>query len=173
MNRYDHGGYCCGMKHLAGFDACFVEPYFTQTRVDKRHREVLRDLTLKLEAENGYFGGGTLVEVVLQNYQNDVWGNVLLNRGFKLVNSFFNNNSGNNVYIYHKAPPTKPTGEVHRPYKQHEELSENPEVVGDWQRPQSTTPPPRYAPMTPPDVHIEDLPWEPTQPVNAARVRRG
>lgn len=152
MRSSPHGGYCCGISHINGFGTAYLDSYMTQERLDTKNNNNLRTLNSLLEDQNGWRGEAILAEVVLREHQNRVWSNVLLNRGFKLVNSFFNANSGNNLYIYHKAPPTKPhlnTSVRFDDYTQIEELSNSPEVVGDWQRNQQPTPQPTPQPAAP------------------------
>ena len=130
---YNHGGGCCGVQHVQGFSAFYEEKSFPKERVDKCNSSSISSLDSIISGNRGWVGKAILAEVVLTEEQKAVHGNALLNRGFHIVSSFHNNNSGNNVYIFHKAPPPKKEGMAFlNKYKQLEELSQTPEVVGEW-----------------------------------------
>lgn len=84
-----HGGSCCGMRHLRGFNANDTEE------------------RLRREVENCYPANrGGLIEAVLTNSQCNSPGTrhipeALQRIGFKLVSRFKNPNSGNICNVFH------------------------------------------------------------------------
>lgn len=89
----DHGGACCGIRHLVGFG-----PYDTA-----------EDILVQLAKTRQGDDKGMLVEAVVTNSQLNRYRNIapaLRDAGFKLVTRFKNPNSGNvcNVFHYNKVP---------------------------------------------------------------------
>lgn len=89
-----HGGFCCGMRHLAGFNSRDTE-------------ESIREEVRKAMAARA-----GVVEVVLTNRQcrearTQHIPEILQRVGFKLVSRFKNPNSGNicNVFHYNQKDP--------------------------------------------------------------------
>lgn len=95
----DHGGNCCGIKHLFYFPADYNGD---------------RDAFLKSELEGicEYFDNYDdedyspdtwqgAVEVVLASYQLEEWRKVVEDYGFKEVFSFHNSNSGNRCHVFY------------------------------------------------------------------------
>jgi len=121
MKLFFHGGKCCGIKHIEGFNAtpdslvCAEEeghfrdndsmgwdvtteyPFFTAGAPEETGRERLdRYLNYLLEHRPG-----GIVEVVLVHYQKEMWHDLLTEKGFKIVSQTLNSNSSNVIYVYH------------------------------------------------------------------------
>jgi hypothetical protein len=107
MNIDDHGGQCCGIRHIYAMD---------HSSVDELDRYISN-----LDRANNVGGpdSGRLIEIVLSERQVTGEGNggwhhsvrdaggwpaVLAARGFRLVSRFNNANSGRNCYIFHRVP---------------------------------------------------------------------
>lgn len=101
-----HGGWCCGVKHIWNFDL----------ENSKKNLETLKGFLagkLQLEVSNRADGRPTknmvyssdyragVYEVCLKELQWALYHDGLLKIGFKVVNEFYNPNSGNMVRIYH------------------------------------------------------------------------
>lgn len=85
----NHGGMCCGIKHIYNFNAPVNE-------------HTIAELKRKTKEESQC--GRTrciLVEAVLITRQKNRWEKHLLDIGYKKVNSFTNRNSGNKCHVYH------------------------------------------------------------------------
>ena len=87
MYLSNHGGGCCGMRHIYGFADC----------TDADLGRSLKDLPQ-----------GRCAEVCLTTYQKRTWHDRLKKRGFKYVYAFRNANSGNTVHIYLYASSERP-----------------------------------------------------------------
>lgn len=158
MKTSTHNGSCCGINHIHGFSIYYLSEGWTQERLDKANATQLAALETQLNQRKGWIGGGIMAEVVLTQNQKAVWHNALLNRGFTLVNSFFNGNSGNDLFVYHKAPPARGVGPYER-FTQMEELSDTLVVVGDWvgERPDMNAPAAARAPLLQQAFDVVDL----------------
>ena len=96
MLRHQHGGDCCGITHISGF----------QLDNEGTKAGTLRSLDTELEVIEAQVGaapceGSRLVEAVLAGGQIPMWEKDLLDRGFARVSSFKNANSGNTCVVYH------------------------------------------------------------------------
>lgn len=91
MEIRNHGGNCCGMRHLVGFEYPDVLTY-----------KMFTDLKARVQA----VPEGRTIEVILIDSQARVWGPALAKIGFKHVYRFRNANSRNvcNVFLYHNDP---------------------------------------------------------------------
>ncbi len=106
VNLLNHGGYCCGMRHIQGFNGY------------DRNRDVPRPIPYSPRTETGYerlkrlvfscnqrgAASGRLIEVVLTNQQcrsNPQLLQDLKEIGFDLVNRFRNANSRSICNIFH------------------------------------------------------------------------
>lgn len=112
MRRAAHGGQCCGMDHISGFEECNEDnKNELQRKIDeiKRHRPggciecVLIDQQLSGEPRQERIYGGM---------QHNVggWGPHLHALGFRLVHRFRNSNHGNWCNVFHLAygQPARP-----------------------------------------------------------------
>lgn len=99
MYHQTHGGGCCGMGHI--YSMGLFEP------TDEMKADKLSMLNCYIEElqedliDDEIIGDSFLLEVVINAAQRKGWGVLLTERGFKEVNSFNNNNTGNTCYIYH------------------------------------------------------------------------
>lgn len=124
-----HGGKCCGVKHIYGFD---WHPMIGEMPAETFERE-----------EHEYCGGGGagwqhlmpgknffkgkapkekpldrldrlleyckeeqpkgLIEITLVKSQKEMWHKYLEERDFEIVNEFKNSNSGATIWVYHKV----------------------------------------------------------------------
>jgi hypothetical protein len=93
MDMVEHGGQCCGIRTIFGFD------HGTVAELDA-HIARLDDMT-----NIGGVGATRMVEVVLSERQvtPGVWPRHLAERGFRLVSRFLNANSGRKCYVFHRA----------------------------------------------------------------------
>ena len=118
MNCEEHGGYCCGMSHVWGF----------QTVTDKVTEDLMGTITSRVlrveeEATENYDYEedeedvpwkvfGHCIEIVLTDSQmlHSGWAPVLKEKGFKLCDRWFNDNSGNycNLLTYKTKEPETP-----------------------------------------------------------------
>lgn len=107
MEYERHGGSCCGISHVFGFD------YATEDALD----EIIRDHDVG--AEHGSPGSRTLEAVLSERQVNPNlgrnramimpsvwarggWAPILFEKGFRLVGRFNNSNSDQNCYIFHR-----------------------------------------------------------------------
>lgn len=105
---YNHGGNCCGMKHIWGLG---VEDLVTKRTFIKEKLE----RNLNGVGNNGIFYSNTacfLTEIVLTDEQMGSMPKLLQSMkelGFRRVSRFLNPNSGNvcNVFHSHKEPIVK------------------------------------------------------------------
>lgn len=117
MKLVNHGGKCCGIRHIYHFPAR-VE---NQTGVIAHDRSLVGagvtrsgvealDMLLEhfetTENRTGGFGHGDresrVLEVVLTDSQTRVWGTTLEERRFRKVVRFQNDNTGNFCNVYHR-----------------------------------------------------------------------
>lgn len=124
MRLLFHGGMCCGIKHLKGFDK-------PENKVGAQEKKRLRNedqFGYAVNSELDFFTDEAPVETQLQRLdrilafvkkqrprgivevvlakghyidQPGHWNDILINRGFKVVNSCKNSNSGNKIFVYH------------------------------------------------------------------------
>lgn len=87
----NHGGSCCGVKHLHSFR--------TPLNFTMGHMTQLRQMVSRVRQ-------GTSIEVVLTDTQSALWAPSLVKIGFKPVFRFRNSNSGRllTVFFYHPSP---------------------------------------------------------------------
>lgn len=97
-----HGGRCCGIYHIYGFNL-------------NRVQEDLLQIDQWLVNDQGFYQGRTL-EVVLNEDQCDTGRETLLpglaERGFVLTSAFYNTNSGNNCYVFHRVNNRLPMNDL-------------------------------------------------------------
>lgn len=102
MSRHDHGGLCCGIKHLQGFGQ---DPLRLDDDGIHLKRDRLDTFLEEWAAEEAAFGPGNrrVLEVVLTDRQEAGWRPTLLEKGFQKVYRFYNSNSRNhcNYYVKH------------------------------------------------------------------------
>ena len=89
----NHGGGCCGIRHLSEFQV----PYggvISDAHIERLRLDIRR------------VPSGRAVEVVLTDDQSRAWAPILTALGFTPVYRFRNRNTGNllTVYYYHKRP---------------------------------------------------------------------
>lgn len=105
-----HGGGCCGMTHIRDF--------YTSVSFDMKRLATCINTTLdELRADNGIDDDkpfGHLFEVVLTDQQMQTYSEAMKEKGFRLVNRFYNANSGNYCNILHLAVH-QPRGKSRRP----------------------------------------------------------
>lgn len=104
-----HGGHCCGVKHIMGFNRtptttsqihfehlleCLQYHYFRPEK-HKSEEESLIEYKKRVEDVS------ILIEVILTDNQPQWW-TVVEKHGFVEVNSFVNKNSGNLCKVYYK-----------------------------------------------------------------------
>jgi len=97
MDMGNHGGGCCGIKHVFNMDNS------TEADLDRLLREACPP-----DNDN------RLVEITLNSRQvaaredqrnpAEGWPTILARKGFRLVSRFRNSNTGNDVYIFHFVP---------------------------------------------------------------------
>jgi len=86
-NNYRHGGACCGVTHIAGFN-----------RLSNDDKELIA------KAVRDSRNRGHMYEVILTDSQiicQPAIAKLLKDSGFKLVSRFFNANSGNYCNVLH------------------------------------------------------------------------
>ena len=116
MNCKNHGGYCCGMSHVWDF----------KTATDKSIEELMNTIADRVDPieenarENYDYEEedvpwtifGHCIEIVLTDSQmlHSGWAPVLKEKGFKLCDRWFNDNSGNycNLLTYKTKEPETP-----------------------------------------------------------------
>jgi hypothetical protein len=83
MDYNDHGGHCCGVKHIYGFDDVV-------DKESKRHlHQAIEDAMDDMDEE-----GVPLLEVILADSQLAIWGDYLKDHlGFEEVISWVNPNT--------------------------------------------------------------------------------
>ena len=96
-----HGGGCCGVRHLCGFNT-----QTTNVKVDGKIETVPIPASLsRLDELLASAPKGRLVEAVLTDNQATIWNLALRERKFVLITRFRNANSGNNCNVYHWMKP--------------------------------------------------------------------
>lgn len=139
MYYRNHGGYCCGIRQIFGFslrpdeiihardvvvaahnlklDLPFA-PYIRDEKNAKYPQKEPQETTLEkldryLRYDDALFGSGVLEIVLAEStyaHLNQVrWMPIVEERGFELVTSNLNSNSGNLIHIYHRR---RVSGEV-------------------------------------------------------------
>lgn len=100
LERSDHGGLCCGIRHVftLGETPGFPDHVDMEDEVVDSTPKIVR-LDENLEKLHTFYEG-ICVEVVLAGYQRRTWHEHLIARGFKEVFSFYNSNSHNVCHIY-------------------------------------------------------------------------
>jgi len=109
MNMDDHGGNCCGVRHIYGFDS---------SRPDELTR-LLAQVDAMRSVDRASGDAHRLTEVILSERQVTAdsgntgwtaevreaggWPAILAANGFSLVNRFENANSGKKCYIFHRV----------------------------------------------------------------------
>lgn len=111
MNWDEHGGGCCGMTHVYGFDNRPNEKLLN--KLDKilanytgRYSDSADgcDCEFCVKERERMKTFNALLEAVLVDEQMFTWAPELRKRGFRLVNRFFNSNSGNYCNVLHFTP---------------------------------------------------------------------
>lgn len=119
MQLRAHGGGCCGIYHISGFDndpatrwpaSTITNPLMVGSNDPRRiielregtYREVLNILCTCWDQNPRYpgEGGRRILEAHLVDAQIRLWHPVLLANGFKKVVRYYNRNSGNHVNMY-------------------------------------------------------------------------
>jgi hypothetical protein len=118
-----HGGECCGVKHISGFFSCPDQTAREKDESARRNHDKMGDtvrsdwnfcweslptqtykerLVAYIDFLKRVRPSGA-VELTLTDYQLGMygWKPVLEELGFKQVVSFWNSNSGNNVFVYY------------------------------------------------------------------------
>lgn len=93
-----HGGRCCGIHHIHGFHANRVE-------------EDIRQIDQWLVQNDQFYQNRTLEIVLTDNQCRTMEHNLLpalAERGFVLVSSFYNGNSGNICNVFHRVRDRRP-----------------------------------------------------------------
>lgn len=118
MNNESHGGHCCGMSHIWGFNVA----------IDKATKDLMETITQRVseieerarenyeydedEEDVNWTVFGHCIEIVLTDSQMlySGWAPVLKKKGFKLCDRWFNDNSGNycNLLTYKTKEPETP-----------------------------------------------------------------
>lgn len=115
-----HGGMCCGIKHIEGFDtppkqnqpALNVNGYVYGASGQQKHpgEEFFRGEAPQESSEDRldrYLDflrkntPGCLVDICLTSWQTAYWDKELTKRGFKVVAKFTNSNTTANIVVYH------------------------------------------------------------------------
>jgi hypothetical protein len=99
----DHGGGCCGMRHLYEFEDPSDFP--SRTTLAEKLQYIQNGVTRALDRQgqnlsNGEFYRSMAIEIVLAEYQWSFWDTAVRRAGFKRVLEFLNSNSGNRCRIY-------------------------------------------------------------------------
>ena len=99
----NHGGYCCGMRHLFNFPLQTEPNEFSQEEKTIWLAEAIERCISSFENDDN---SGELddwrccIEVTLAEYQLTEWCRTLEEAGFKQVYSFLNSNSGNECHVF-------------------------------------------------------------------------
>lgn len=127
MRYVSHGGKCCGMMHIHGFNWYDFEDHARALNGlnDAINRALERRYYFNRAYYNTYYGDlspaerekqrlkdradwNCLIEVILIDEQlEDGWAAVLEERGFKLVTRFYNDNSNNYCNVFHLQTASK------------------------------------------------------------------
>jgi len=118
-----HGGKCCGVKHIYGFDTppgLHLSAYSStcngsnsasgqSSNAGKEFFRGKAPVETAVERLDRYLDfckqkqPKGLIEVTLVYYQKKAWEKTLIKRGFKLVNEFVNSNTDSRIWVYHKV----------------------------------------------------------------------
>lgn len=97
----DHGGHCCGVKHLHGFPC---SSQYTAAEKEQWLRDAIHRCIDQFsefdDDEQAYSTWRGCIEVVLAEDQLNCWCRTLEEAGFKQVFSFLNHNSGNECHVF-------------------------------------------------------------------------
>jgi hypothetical protein len=93
----EHGGECCGMRHLHGFPDNEATP---EERENWLKNAVFNCIESYGDAEDVEHLWRSCIEVVLNEHQLSDWCAILEKQGFKQVFSFLNSNSGNECHVF-------------------------------------------------------------------------
>jgi len=129
LTMHCHGGKCCGISHIQGFQGNPKYSSYEQVTVLRKDANVADSERCMNPGTNLYYGPlpsetnekrflrylkfikklqpKGLVEVTLVSYQKKDWDEILTREGFKIVTEFLNSNSGNTVSVYHLVYPEK------------------------------------------------------------------
>lgn len=147
MRVHNHGGRCCGIKHILNFS---YSPNDMVSALPTRKKVYNQGAASEMTAGKDFYKGpepmepgivrldkllkdidarksGHLVEVTLNKYQNTVWQEPLEKRGFKQVTRFYNSNTGGDYLRLpqsHTFTVAQEEGEVMKKLVQVEEVSE-------------------------------------------------
>ena len=116
MYTDDHGGECCGIKHIytmgsrptvnntfRRFDGTSLE--CLKRAIESYDEERLDDEDDDDDDDEPRYNNGRVKEVVLADYQmNNGWPEALAELGFKKVASFLNSNSDNVCHVFYHHP---------------------------------------------------------------------
>lgn len=95
-----HGGYCCGINHIYGFDGIDMGDWQDAMGRKPTLQDKLRFLSNRLGTQPAI-----CFEAALADYQWQDWHTALLRFGFKRVTEFINGNTGRKIRIYHYYTP--------------------------------------------------------------------
>lgn len=124
MLLLNHGGGCCGTKHICGFFRAPNSPHLLSPE-DTDELEVMAAGAQGRECGQNFYAGkcpaetplerldryltflkenqpSGLVEIQLVGFQKSVWNKCLEERGFSVVCKYENSNTSNTIYVYHK-----------------------------------------------------------------------
>jgi hypothetical protein len=108
MTFEDHGGGCCGIRHISEFpDDEDLRDEFNVSRVKLEHKLKLIDCHVQ-RCIKDQGDKGVAVEAVLAKYQFRFWERALQRYGFRKVFEFLNSNSGNICRVYYYCPGNQP-----------------------------------------------------------------
>lgn len=113
MHLVNHGGGCCGIRHIHGMrnrpeELTFADfqgrrlAGYGDNNNNRPAVECLDALLAEFERRENPDPQSRLIEIVLRGAQVNPWRRTLEARGFFEVCNFVNSNTGNECYIFHK-----------------------------------------------------------------------
>lgn len=112
MQFRSHGGQCCGIVHIYNMEWPGGNDGHANA-LNLLNKKITEVLSRRYGVVNGraYWGSkpwNCLIEVVINRYQYVKWAPVLVERGFKLVTTFDNSNSGGTTcFVFHLQTASK------------------------------------------------------------------
>lgn len=98
----NHGGHCCGVSHMYGFDYDPNGHYTGMSRAaggDPRHTGEAQFKLAVQNCRNSRAAG--MIEIVLKRSQENQWKKIITEAGFEKVAEFTNSNTNNKLRVYH------------------------------------------------------------------------
>lgn len=112
-----HGGHCCGINHIYGFEDVDLVGWAHQMERRVTLADKVRFIENCIRSVYGEKPRRMALEAVLADFQFHDWEKALQRVGFRRVFSFVNSNTGRDIRVYYlelAKPKTLPKAETER-----------------------------------------------------------